>query len=242
MPSKSPKRRSRSNPDKTATRRGRWSSEELAFLKEHYALRPEEWIAQQLGRPVESVRRAAQNAFAARARKGPWSDEEVDRLKNYLGATPVEVIARVVGRPQRDVERQIEKLDRVRRSGRWSHDEVQHLRRIYGRRTDEDLARIFGRSVDSIRRQAGKFALAKDKAFVRRIVGPAATRMPRWTEEDLEKLRELYASTPNLEIAKALSRSVKSVVSKAHHLGLKKDEDRLREMGRENVKRRYQRS
>jgi hypothetical protein len=32
---------------------------------------------------------------------------------------------------------------------------------------------------------------------------------------------------------------VKSVVSKAHHLGLKKSDDRLREMGRANVSVRY---
>jgi hypothetical protein len=32
---------------------------------------------------------------------------------------------------------------------------------------------------------------------------------------------------------------VKSVVSKAHNLGLKKDRERLREMGRENVRLRY---
>jgi hypothetical protein len=33
---------------------------------------------------------------------------------------------------------------------------------------------------------------------------------------------------------------VKSVVSKAHHLGLKKSSERLRSMGRENVSLRYQ--
>ena len=41
------------------------------------------------------------------------------------------------------------------------------------------------------------------------------------------------------DIALKLDRSVKSVVSKAHNLGLKKDPDRLREMGRENVSLRY---
>ena len=33
---------------------------------------------------------------------------------------------------------------------------------------------------------------------------------------------------------------MKSVVSKAHNLGLKKDRERLREMGRENVRLRYE--
>jgi len=42
-----------------------------------------------------------------------------------------------------------------------------------------------------------------------------------------------------VELARRLGRSVKSVVSKAHNLGMKKSDDRLREMGRENVSVRY---
>ena len=45
----------------------------------------------------------------------------------------------------------------------------------------------------------------------------------------------------DVEIAQELRRSVKSVVSKAHHLGLKKHPVRLKEMGRENVSLRYRR-
>jgi len=65
--------------------------------------------------------------------------------------------------------------------------------------------------------------------------------MPRWCKEDVARLRELYPETPNLDIAKQLERTLKSVVSKAHDLGLKKSPDRLRDMGRENVALRYQR-
>ena len=52
-------------------------------------------------------------------------------------------------------------------------------------------------------------------------------------------LKRDYPFRPNLEIARDLNRTVKSVVSKAHNLGLKKSSDRLREMGRENVSQRY---
>ena len=65
--------------------------------------------------------------------------------------------------------------------------------------------------------------------------------MPRWRPEDVEQLRAMYPDTPNLDIAKALDRTLKSVVSKAHDLGLKKSPDRLRDMGRENVALRYRR-
>ena len=123
------------------------------------------------------------------------------------------------------------------RNGRsaWTRDELHELKRLYGSHTDKELARRFGRSETSIKRMAGRLALAKDKAFLRRIDPERSTRMPRWTEPELERLVELYPHTPNLEIARNLQRSVKSIVSKAHHLQLRKCEDRLREMGRENV-------
>jgi hypothetical protein len=64
--------------------------------------------------------------------------------------------------------------------------------------------------------------------------------MPRWRNDELELLRRDYPVQSNLELARRLGRSVKSVVSKAHHLGLKKSSERLRSMGRENVSLRYQ--
>ena len=63
--------------------------------------------------------------------------------------------------------------------------------------------------------------------------------MPRWSLDDIGVLREMYSGHSNLDIAKRLNRTVKSVVSKAHDLGLKKSEERLRVMGRENVRVRY---
>ena len=120
-----------------------------------------------------------------------------------------------------------------------ANKQVAKFKRLYGTRTDEDLSRIFGRTLDSIRRQAAKFSLAKDKAFLRKLNGEASTRMPRWSDAELQTLREMYPFCSNLDIAQKLDRSVKSVVSKAHNLGLKKDAKRLREMGRENVSLRY---
>ena len=105
---------------------------------------------------------------------------------------------------------------------------------------DDDLALVFGRSLDAIRDKANDLCIAKDKAFLRKNSGgKRATRMPRWTEEELDLLRDWYPSHSNLDIAHKLARSVKSVVSKAHNMGLRKDPSRLREMGRENVSLRY---
>jgi hypothetical protein len=101
------------------------------------------------------------------------------------------------------------------------------------------IARILGRSVAEIGRLAQEHGLQKDKAFLRKLRGEPATRMPRWRAEELRFLRENYATLSNLELARKLGRSVKSVVSKANRLRLEKGADRLREMGRENVSARY---
>lgn len=220
-------------------KRGRWSQAELARLRELYGLRDEAVIARELNRPLASVRKMAAEIFRSRARTGPWTAEEVEALKRYLGKSSAEVISQILGRTAGEVRERIEELGRIQLNGRWTREEVARFKRIYGTRTDEDLSRIFGRGVEAVRKLSEKLALAKDKAFLRRAGGEAATRMPRWTDEELEKLRTLYPVHSNLEIARALDRSVKSVVSKAHHLRLKKDVSRLREMGRQNVSLRY---
>lgn len=222
-----------------APRRGRWSQAEIARLQELYGLRDDASIARELNRPVASVRKMAQRVFETRTRTGPWTAREVTDLKRYLGATTTETIALVLGRSEEEVRDRITELGRVREGLSWGRDEIAEFKRIYGTRTDDDLARIFGRAIDEIRSKATSLALRKDKAFVRRLNGEASTRMPRWSKEELELLRERYPSEPNLAIAQHLGRSVKSVVSKAHNLGLKKSPDRLRQMGRENVSLRY---
>ncbi len=181
----------------------------------------------------------AEKLFPLRKSTGPWTAAEVENLKRYLGATTPEIIARVLGRDIDQVEERILELGRIRTDGSWTREEIVELKRIYGTRTDEDLSRIFGRNVAAIQKAADEHALAKDKAFVRRLNGEASTRMPRWSSAELELLRREYASQPNLEIARKLNRSVKSIVSKAHNLGLKKSPHRLRQMGRENVSLRY---
>jgi hypothetical protein len=225
---------------KASPRRGRWSAHEQARLKELWGLRDDAAIARELNRPVASVRRMAETLFPPRKKSGPWTAREVQELKKYLGASNREVIARILGRPVEEVERQILELGRIQTEGDWSRREIAEFKRLYGTRTDEDLALIFARPVRLIRELAERCSLAKDKAFVRKLRGESATRMPRWSESELALLRELYPGCANLEIARRLDRSVKSVVSKAHNLGLKKDRERLREMGRENVRLRYQ--
>jgi hypothetical protein len=204
-------------------------------------LRDERSLARELNRSVSAIRKLARSLYGDQEiRTGPWTEDEEQRLRRYLGASTMEVLGHVLARGARDIQDKIAELAQRRVRGPWSQEDVADFKRFYGTRTDEDLAIVFGRSPDEIRSMADELRISKDKAFLRRASGgKVATRMPRWTPEELELLSELYPRASNLEIARRLDRSVKSVVSKAHNLGLKKDPERLREMGRENVSLRY---
>ena len=49
----------------------------------------------------------------------------------------------------------------------------------------------------------------------------------RWTESDIQYLKENYADVPNKDIAKALERTIGAVFVRAQILGLKKSKDYL---------------
>lgn len=213
------------------------------MFREMYGLRDDRAIARELKRSLAAVRSMAESLFDGEPKTGPWTDEEMHRLRQYLGASTMQALCRVMGRTQIDVEGRIAQLALSRKEGVWSHEDEADFKRLYGTRTNEDLAIVFGRSLIEIETCAGRLCISKDKAFLRRQTGgKATTRMPRWQSSELEQLRVLYPQASNLEIAKALGRSVKSVVSKAHNLGLKKDPSRLKEMGRQNVSLRYSRA
>ena len=73
----------------------------------------------------------------------------------------------------------------------------------------------------------------KSKARISRV-------RPRWTKEEVSVLTRLYRNRSNLDIAEVLGRKVSSVVFKGHRLGLSKGARRLREMGQENISRRWE--
>lgn len=108
-------------------------------------------------------------------------------------------------------------------------EKLRRIRREYGSTSDAVLARRLRLPVAVVRAEAERARLGKCKRTF-----PGHRRMPRWTEDEVDLLRRLYATTPNVEIARILERTSVSVATKAHHLGLAKAPERLREMGHEN--------
>ena len=77
------------------------------------------------------------------------------------------------------------------------------------------------------------------KKTAKKKTGTSRVR-PRWTKEEVALLKRLYRTHSNAEIAQILGRKVSSVVFKGHRLGLAKGARRLKEMGRENIARRWE--
>jgi hypothetical protein len=224
-----------------AAKRGRWSIYETAEFERLFGLHPFATLARRLHRSLSGVTQHADKLFPFRTEPVTWTDVHKERFTFLYGAVDEDVTtpARALGVTEDQVEFECARR-RADRDGRsWTTDEDRFLKMYYGARSTPALGVVLSRFEPDIEQRARLFQLAKDKAFTARRNGAGSTVMPRWTDEQVETLRRVYADTPNVEIAPRLQTSVKSVVSKAHHLGLKKSFERLVVMGRENVALRY---
>lgn len=225
-----------------ATRR-KWTAAELARLRKATAGTELDALAREFGRTPISMRRMWSKLQVGQARQRTWSAADLHWLRRQVGLAAPAEMARTLGRSEREVRDQLAELRSATRAEPLTLEEVQEFKALYGTRTDEDLSLIFSRPLPLVQALARQLCLAKDKAFLRRHIDQAqATPMPRWDKAELKLLRRLYSTHSNLDIAQRLQRSVKSVVSKAYHMGLRKELGRLREMGRENVGLRHARA
>jgi len=121
----------------------------------------------------------------------------------------------------------------------FNNTQLRSFKAAYGSETDAVLARRFRITRAEVRRLSERYCLSKDKRFMH--ARGEGVKMPRWGDDELSWLEDHYADTPNLEIARQLGRSVKSVGSKASQRGLRKSDTRLVQMGRENKARQSRR-
>jgi transposase len=77
-----------------------WTSEELAYLREHYDSDGYESVAKALGRTTAAILNRASKIGVARAR---WTDEERARLKILFGTVPVTELAATLRRTKRAI-------------------------------------------------------------------------------------------------------------------------------------------
>lgn len=230
--------------------RGRWSRADLFEFERLFGTRPLPEIAKRLCRPVATLRKLADKHFPLVRHAIVWTLEHEERFTVLYGAIDddLETVARALRVPVTKVDEERAARLRDRASKPWTLEDDAFLKKYFSSRTTFALSVVLSRFEPDIEARATHFALSKDKAFVARLRrelatgygGSTHTPMPRWTKAEIRVLRERYADTSNVELARELKKSQKSVVSKAHHLGLKKSAERLAAMGSENVALRYQ--
>lgn len=228
-------------------RRGNWSVQELARLRQLLPWRGVVATAALLRRSPESVERKAIELLRVPARRGAFAPADDQLLRDAWGAVDARLLGVLLGRTPAEVRARAADLRARPQAGPWSPRERLRLKRLYGTRSDADLEVCMLRRAADVSAMARALCLAKDKrhAAAARPAGAAAgdsaprTRMPRWAAAEVARLRELYPSQDNLAVAQALGRTVTSVANKANQLGLHKDGAVLAAIGRANVSRRY---
>lgn len=237
-----------------ALRRGNWSVQELERLRQLLPRRGVADTALLLRRSEPSVFKKAMQMLRVPQRRGAWTASDDARLRESWGAVDPRLLAPMLGRTPAEVKKRVVELRATLRTGPWSRDEKQLLKDVFGTRDDADLEITIGRPRADVVAMAAELCLAKDKRFransveangtsgapVVRLEGKRPrSEMPRWTHEQVAKLRELYAEHDNLAVARAIGRTVASVANKANLLGLKKGPKLLADIGRANVTLRY---
>lgn len=231
-------------------RGGNWSVQELERLRQLLPRRGVAGTALLLRRSPACVQRKALQLLRVPPRRGAWTDSDDSLLRDSWGAVELRLLAPMLGRSQAEVSRRAAELRQRLRSGPWSRTELQALKDLYGTRRDEDLEVALLRPRAEIAAEAARSCLAKDKRFAAQAsVGAASPgsapgsrpRMPRWSHAEVERLRALYADRDNLAVARELGRTVASIANKANLLGLKKSAAVLADIGRSNIKVRYDR-
>lgn len=232
-------------------RGGNWSVQELERLRQLLPRRGVDDTALLLRRSPASVHKKALQLLRSPTRRGAWTEADDARLRESWGAVQLRLLAPMLGRPQAELKKRADELRERLRSGPWTRAERVQLKDLYGTRRDEDLEVALLRPRAEIDIEARRLCLAKDKRFLAQAAADGAgdesavvlprPRMPRWSHDEVARLQAIYADRDNLAVARDLGRTVASIANKANLLGLKKSAAVLADIGRSNIRVRYDR-
>jgi hypothetical protein len=204
-----------------------------------------------LRRPVlEIVARVEE--LATKVRSGDWCSEEVKSLKCLYGSRDDAVLSVILSRPVEEIQEKASE-HRLAKSNALLRRLADECTILTAPLVTSGFARSTFDGADGARRGAPGGATAggatagggtASGATAGGATARGATaqgRLPRWTGDEVEALKTIYPHKFNVEIAKILRKSVKSIMSKAHDLGLRKSAELLVLMGKTNVEVRYAR-
>lgn len=201
--------------------RQRWTAEEDEYLRASFGTAPSSEIARHLGRTRSAVAQRALKVLLL-PRKGvrpsgaKWEPGSDAFLQSNYGGIHTKEIAATLHRTVSAVHSRAHILHLTRRTIRgprrpWSVEDERYVLEIYGKVSRAELEKQLNRTPAAISARAS-----------RPRWGLAAPRRSRndWSPMEDAVLRSGYGKTPIQSISHALGRTMCSIYSRAHKLGL----------------------
>ncbi|MDF2841801.1 MAG: hypothetical protein K0R00_227 [Herbinix sp.] len=143
----------------------------------------------------------------------PWTDADKDFLIKSYAEESIEYISDYLGRSKNAVMAKARELDlkKIVKKNTWTEQEISYLVKMYPKQSAKYIAKKLGRGVDAVFRMAHKMNLTKKRG---------RKAKPRWTQDEIFYLTNLYATKDIKKIAERLGRTESAVIHKASQLHL----------------------
>lgn len=195
-----------------------WTRDEIEFLRKHYGTTRIAELAQELGRTRDAVELKASRLGYGRS-PAKFSPKQERYVVAHLGDEPFTVMARKLGTSLHHVMQAAARHGYKSRptSRPWTAADDDRLRAMYGTMSNSDVARELERTEIAVVVRARSFGLRSTFREKR-----PRTKRVLWTPREDARLRRLYASHTQIEVAEKLGRSKASVGGRIKKLGLSK--------------------
>lgn len=159
-----------------------------------------------------------------------WKNYELELLKQLYKQFNRAEIAKILNRTEDGIARIAAKLGLTTPHHHWSNDDVKILTDLYPTTPTSDLVSILNRSIGKIINKAKLLKLKKDHTKLDPRIQHTIPKLKanEWTEQEETKLREMFSSKFNSELAKIFNKSVAAINCKGSDLGLRKNAEVLK--------------
>lgn len=189
---------------------GKWTDEEIQFLRDNRDHMMVRELAQSLGRTYDATSSKLYSLCITRNTEGkegkPFTWEEDEYIRKHFDETTLDDIARHIGRTERSVRKRANYHLGLKKAPKhqWTAEEYDLLDGPY---TEEQVAEMTGRTLVGVR-----------DAYYRNGI----RRGKKWTHAHDEVLRRSWGKVPLGNICKALGRYSTDIRWRAKQLGLER--------------------
>lgn len=143
-----------------------------------------------------------------------WTEQDLQHLRDNYQSMTLKQIAHSIGKTRAAIASKAAKLGlkkdvRCPSGEKWTHEQDQYIRDHWTEATDEELAAAVGHPVSSTHARRLKLGLKQRES----------SKGPKWSQEELDYIREMWGEKTVPQIAKHLGRSINAVKVKTVRLG-----------------------